>query len=107
MSNYRNDDLAGLAEAFAALSNPHRLTIFLRLAACCSAPTVVDSTMRECVGALAAGLDIAASTVSHHLKELRRAGLIHMERRGRKVECWVDAEVLERLSAFFAGARAA
>ncbi len=46
-------------------------------------------------------LGIAPSTVSHHLKELRQAGLIQMARRGRQVACWVEKDVLEELSTFF------
>ena len=63
--------------------------------------------MRACVGDLGAKLGIAPSTVSHHLKELRRSGLIHMERSGQKVACWVEPDSLDALSAFFAetGAR--
>lgn len=57
--------------------------------------------MRACVGDLGDGLGLAPSTISHHLKELRRAGLIRMERAGRHVECWADPEALARLSEFF------
>jgi ArsR family transcriptional regulator len=53
------------------------------------------------VGALGGDLDIAPSTVSHHVKELQQAGLIRMERRGQRVECWVDPETLGGLAAFF------
>lgn len=102
MSNYlTNPDR--LAEAFRALGNPQRLRLFLRLASCCPAGDTccdVDSAKR-CVGEVGADLDVCASTVSHHLKELRRSGLIHMERRGRNIECWVEPEVLRELSGFF------
>jgi len=57
--------------------------------------------MRRCVGQLAAELDIAPSTVSHHLKELTRAGLIATERRGREIHCWVEPSVLHDLGGFF------
>ena len=87
--------------AFHALANPHRLAIFLRLASCCRVGQACAPDMRSCVGDVAAGLNLAPSTVSHHLKELRRAGLIHMERAGQNVECWVDPERVEALAAFF------
>jgi ArsR family transcriptional regulator len=45
-------------------------------------------------------MDIAPSTASHHLKELRQAGLIKTRRRGRMVECWVDPQVLKDLASF-------
>ena len=54
------------------------------------------------MGDIAGELDIAPSTVSHHLKELRRSGLLHMERNGRTIECWVEPGILGDLSAFFA-----
>ncbi len=57
--------------------------------------------MRACLGELGAGLGLAPSTISHHLKELRHASLIHMKRAGQHVECWADPEALARLSEFF------
>ncbi len=53
------------------------------------------------MGEISRDMGIAASTVSHHIKELRQAGLIRMERRGQKVECWVDPERLDDLASFF------
>jgi ArsR family transcriptional regulator len=41
------------------------------------------------------------STISHHLKELRQAGLIQMERRGQKMECWIDPNTVKAMGAFF------
>ncbi|HHM05890.1 MAG TPA: ArsR family transcriptional regulator [Gammaproteobacteria bacterium] len=91
------------AGQFKALSNEHRLTLFHRLMSCCEPGTrcCTEEAARCCVGELGEGLGIAPSTLSHHLKELNRAGLVRMERRGKKVECWVDPGVLEQLSAFF------
>ncbi len=106
MQNYRKVDPEQFAEVFGALSNPHRLRIFLRLASCCK-PGIACSTdagMRSCVGNIGEGMGIAPSTLSHHIKELRRAGLIRMERSGRRVECWVDPQTLRDLSEFFSRA---
>jgi len=91
------------ADIFRALSNPNRLQIFMRLVSCCSAGTVcsVDSDGGAFVGDLSKDLDIVPSTVSHHIKELRQSGLIKMRRKGQKIECWVEPEVLENLSKFF------
>src|SRR4030042_5834591 len=103
MSNFRNDDAERLADAFKALSNPHRLSIFTRLASCCTPSEAcgADADMRECVGAVGKNLGLAPSTISHHIKELHRAGLIKMRRRGQTVECWVDPETLDSLATFF------
>jgi ArsR family transcriptional regulator len=105
MSNYQTIDLDPLADTFKALGHPHRLQIFLQLATCCTPGTSCtgDEAMRRCVGELAADLDIAQPTVSHHLKELTRAGLIATERCGREIRCWVEPDVLRQLGDFFSG----
>lgn len=96
----------GLAKVFQALSNPHRLKIFIALARCCRPGQACAADERACVGDLAAGLGLAPSTVSHHLKELRQAGVIHMKRAGQNVQCWVEPELLSSLAGFFAHAAA-
>jgi DNA-binding transcriptional ArsR family regulator len=103
MSNFRNTDSERLADAFKALSNPHRLSIFTRLASCClpGGTCNTETDMRECVGAVGKNLGLAPSTISHHIKELHRAGLIKMKRRGQTIECWVDPETLDSLATFF------
>lgn len=103
MSNNVDDQVERLARIFGALSNANRLRIFMRLVSCCPPGTVCDEDEGAacCVGELGEEVDVAASTVSHHLKELRDAGLIRSRRRGRSVECWIDPEVLRALAEFF------
>jgi len=104
MSNYRIKDPDRAAAAFRALANPHRLRLFLSLAGCCrtqSEAEACDDSERTCVGDLAAETDLAASTVSHHLKELRRAGLIETSREGQNICCWVEPGTLTALGDFF------
>ena len=108
MSNYPTISSEQAAAAFRALGNPQRLRLFQRLMACCvkgQACCDADSAKR-CVGDLGEDVDVAPSTVSHHLKELRSAGLIHMKRRGRHIECWVEPDTLQMFAAFFARAEA-
>jgi DNA-binding transcriptional ArsR family regulator len=107
MSKYRDADVEEFAEIFKALSNPNRLRIFLRLVSCCtpgtraSIDTNADLAGCACVGELGEDLGIVPSTISHHIKELRRAGLISMERRGQKIECWIDSKTIMALRDFF------
>ena len=105
MSNYREDDLTRFAEAFKALSNPNRLAIFLHLVSCCPPGTLCsfDEEMRKCVGDLGKGLQIVSSTISHHIKELRTAGLIHVQKKGKFTQCWVDGETVRLLADLMTG----
>jgi ArsR family transcriptional regulator, arsenate/arsenite/antimonite-responsive transcriptional repressor len=100
MSKHQTTDLEDYAEAFKALSNPNRLAIFLHLLWCCPPGGLCnfDEEKGKCVGEVGRRLDIAPSTISHHLKELRRSGLIHMEKKGKFTECRVDMEVVTVLA---------
>ena len=105
MSNFQIAEVHSFAEVFKALSNPNRLHIFLRLVSCCPRGTkcISDAAVRRCVGELGQDLEIDPSTVSHHLKELRRSGLIRMERRGKNILCWVDRETVEATANLLTG----
>jgi ArsR family transcriptional regulator len=105
MSNYRTINSDELAESFKALSNPNRLQIFQRLLSCCEPGTVcsAETVTGFCVGELGENLAVAPSTLSHHIKELQRAGLIKTQRRGKNVECYVDAEKVAFIKEFFSG----
>lgn len=98
-----NSNINEFVSMFKALSNPNRLLLFQRLMTCCEPGTrcSTDDATGFCVGELGEGLDIAPSTLSHHLKELNRAGLVQMRRRGKSVQCWVDPEVVKGLTDFF------
>src|SRR3954462_3050009 len=61
-----------LAARFRALSDPTRVAIVNRLA----------SAEECCVCDLNAAFDLSQPTISHHLKVLRDAGLVAVERRG-------------------------
>lgn len=106
MSNNKSIPVEDMAEIFKALSNPNRLKIFLLLTTCCRPGTVgiydssadVDTMF---VGDLGKALEVGKPTVSHHIKELRRVGIIRTERRGQNIACWVDPEIIGQLRAFF------
>ena len=84
-----------VARAFRALANPNRLAIFERIHAdglCCR-----TDHRGNTVCAIAEDFQLALSTVSHHLKQLRAAGLISCERRGQQVMCTINRATLDRV----------
>ena len=104
MSNNKNISIDELAEIFKALSNANQLRIFLRLASCCKPGTVGlmdEESATAYVGELGEEVNVVKSTVSHHIKELRRVGLIRTERQGQKIACWVDPGMVDALKSFF------
>jgi ArsR family transcriptional regulator len=58
----------------------------------------------RCACALGEVAGVSAPLLSHHLKVLRRAGLVTSSRRGRWVDYTLDAGALDRLGAAVAGA---
>ena len=94
------------AAAFKALAHPHRVAIFIRLSKCCQKHGCdVEECSRICVGELGRGLSISQPTVSHHLKELTRAGLIRTCKAGQNTQCWVTEPTLDELAQFFLKAK--
>jgi DNA-binding transcriptional ArsR family regulator len=90
-----------LARVFRALGDPTRLAIFEAVrtategcAGCTEAE--IDNSISE----IASQFDLALSTVSHHLRELRLAGLIRCERRGQQIHCMVAPEALDAAGRF-------
>jgi ArsR family transcriptional regulator len=100
-----------LALMFKALGDPTRLGIFETLRCCAGreGDGIEVGEAGECrpAGTLSVG-DVCCrfggsmSTISHHLKELRIAGLIRTEKRGRWVYCRVNPEALLAIRAFAA-----
>ena len=87
------------ARLFKALGSEQRLRVL-------QAIRERSEGVQGCAGATKAfthcceALELSPSTVSHHFKELERAGLISTERRGQAVCCQVNAKVWTRLKAF-------
>jgi ArsR family transcriptional regulator, arsenate/arsenite/antimonite-responsive transcriptional repressor len=94
------DDVDALARMFRALSNPNRLRLFLNLLDE-SKLDLAKGRIHDCfLAKLLGGLgDIGAPTVSHHVKELADAGLIHTQREGKQLICSVDPDGLAALRA--------
>lgn len=92
---------------FKALGDPTRLRIFQFLRSCCCASVGDDGEVRafegptisEVCGQVMGDKKITTS-MSFHLKELRNAGLIETEKRGKNVCCFVNREALQALSSY-------
>lgn len=92
-------------EIFKALSNPSRLEILKFIyksgitgpmdtgaeGSCCA---------KCCAGDVAGKFNLAPSTISHHTKELVRAGLVKVERDGQFIRLLPNPEALEAASGF-------
>lgn len=93
-------DAQKFSKAFKALSNPNRLQIYLEIVHHREAR--VETDYCGCMlSEIMSVLSIGAPTVSHHLKELVNADLIHVERQGKFVNCHVNEELRESLREFF------
>lgn len=95
-----------LAMMFRALGDPTRMRIFESLR-CCDQQIAVEENgeCRPSEGSLSVGevccqLGGSPSTISHHIRELRLAGLIQTEKRGRTILCSVNHDALELLQEF-------
>lgn len=90
-----------LARIFKALSDPNRLAI-LQLIRERGHPSRRDAEADggRSVSAIAEEFDLALSTVSHHLKELKNAGLICCVKQGQWVYCSTDEDALRKIEAF-------
>ncbi|MCU0838491.1 MAG: metalloregulator ArsR/SmtB family transcription factor [Rhodospirillales bacterium] len=78
--------------AFSALAQEHRLKVFRLLV--CEGPTGLPA------GEIAARIAVPPSTLSHHLAQLERAGLLRSWRVERRIFYAVDIEGTRRLVAF-------
>lgn len=86
------EDAARLAPVFKALGDPVRL----RMA------SLIAAQPEVCVCDITPAFDLSSGTISHHLKQLREAGLVSCERRGTYVFYWINPEALGALSALLA-----
>src|SRR5579862_552882 len=93
-------EMISLAGRFKALGDPTRLHI-MQVLGCC--PERLDEAENAPsageVCCQVTGADGINSTISHHLKELREAGLILMEKDGKKRTVTLRRDALKALAA--------
>jgi ArsR family transcriptional regulator len=86
------DEITRFADMFSAMGTGPRLRIVRLLLAAYPEGMVV--------GDIGNDLDIAASTLSHHLEKLRHEGLVTMRREGTYLRYSANAEALQELLGF-------
>ena len=95
-----------LAKVFRALSDANRLAIFeLLRRRCAGGSKLKPGEVGPSVSRIAEEFDLSLSTVSHHLKELRTAGLISCERQGQHIFCSVNPDTLAEVERFISRGR--
>jgi ArsR family transcriptional regulator, arsenate/arsenite/antimonite-responsive transcriptional repressor len=98
-----------------ALGDPTRARIFQFLLDCCCGVAVdeqggVAPTDGPTAGEICChitGSETVTSTISFHLKELREAKLITVEKQGKYMKCTINRDTLARLAEFFGTAASA
>ncbi|TDC04332.1 transcriptional regulator [Nonomuraea longispora] len=88
------DTAAELAVMLKAVADPVRLRLLSMIGS--------HAGGEACVCDLTGTFDLTAPTISHHLKVLRKAGLIDGERRGTWVYYRIIPEAVNKLGALFA-----
>lgn len=83
-----DDEAAATATLFKALSDPHRVRLVNLLS---------NSSEAMCVCDLTEPIGLAQPTVSHHLKKLLDAGLLHREQRGTWSYYSLNTDAMARL----------
>jgi DNA-binding transcriptional ArsR family regulator len=92
-------EIKALARVFKALSNPHRLQLFINLLDE-SRIDLAKGRVHDCfLVRILDGLPIGKPTISHHVKELADAGVITTEREGKQLVCTINPAALEAMRA--------
>jgi ArsR family transcriptional regulator len=88
----RNMKSSNALACLTALAHEHRLDLFRLL--------VQAGSEGMTVGKLAGATGLAGATLNHHLNQLRHAGLVEDERRGRRIQCRANYARMNELLGF-------
>jgi ArsR family transcriptional regulator len=97
------------AAIFKALADPTRICIIEYLRSCCPTVSVEEDSgeVRPLTGPTLGevccritGADKITSNISRHLKELRQAGLITVERQGKSAICALNRQAIAELATY-------
>ena len=95
----KKTDAGKMAKVFKALSNKNRHELFVEILKV--RETCFAAEERECfITDIMGSLNIGAPTVSHHIKELRNAGLVITERRGKFLIARINDETMQETIEF-------
>jgi ArsR family transcriptional regulator len=90
-------DTQKLVKVMKALSNPNRLKLYLEIVK--KSEAGYETNECDCyISSIMSKLKIGAPTVSHHLKELANADLIHTERKGKQVVARVNEKTVNQVN---------
>ena len=93
-----------LARVFRALSDPTRLAIYQAIRSG-GGGVYSPEQLESSISGIAARFSVSLSTVSHHIKELRNAGLVRCDKRGQTVYCSPNLEMAEVVARFLRGGK--
>ena len=102
MAGGRGQSGVDLAKIFRALSDPTRLAIYQAIRSG-GGGAYSPAQLETSISKIAARFAVSLSTVSHHIKELRNAGLVRCEKRGQTVYCSPNTEILGVVARFLGG----
>ncbi len=80
-------------------SNPQFVKLFLHLTNCWAPRTcqTLEDGTKTCVWELTKEVEVLPG-LSQHIRDLRKTGLLRIERQGRQIQCWMEPEVVRDLA---------
>lgn len=90
-------DLKQLSKIFKALSNPHRLELYLRIKKHHELDLNREKKKTCFLSVLCENWKVGAPTISHHLKELVNAGLVEAEKEGKYTTCTLNSKIADEI----------